>query len=315
VTTEFGRTPRLNADGGRDHWPRVFSIALAGLSGPFRRLPLGAKAVGVSWENLLVVASIVLGYILVVVFISGQGRTTVRLMTEMDLARRIHNTLVPPIEFANDRLEAHGLSVASSEMGGDLVDVIDHGDATDLFLADVSGHGVRAGVVMGMIKSALRMGLERRGTLDELTSELNDVLDRTTSPELYATLAGMRVDHGDRTVNCVLAGHHHLLHFRAATAEMVHVRHRNFPVGMMADQTFETGTIAIGPGDLIGVYTDGLNETANSNDEELGHDAIERVIVERANQPLGEIRQAVFDLVDDHGPQLDDRTLLLIRLK
>jgi hypothetical protein len=293
----------------------VFSFVLAILSGPGRSLPLGAHQVGFSWVSVLLIASIVLGYILLIYFISAQGRTTVRLMTEMALARRIHDTLVPPIDFANDRLEAHGLSMASSEMGGDLIDLVDHGDATDLFLADVSGHGVRAGVVMGMIKSALRMGLERRGALDDLTRELNDVLDRTTSPELYATLAGMRVDHSDNSVTCLLAGHHHLLHLRAATSEMARVAYRNFPVGMMADQTFSTGTIATASGDLLGVYTDGLNETANAADEELGHDAIERVIVENSDRPLHEIQRAVFDLVDGHGPQLDDRTLLLVRLK
>jgi len=96
---------------------------------------------------------------------------------------------------------------------------------------------------------------------------------------------------------------------------MVRVQYRNFPVGMLADQTFATGTIATGPGDLLGVYTDGLNETANASDEELGHDAIEQAIVERAGCSLAEIRKAVFELVDAHGPQEDDRTFLLVRMK
>lgn len=292
----------------------VFTVGMSLFSGPFRQTAVGMQQGVLSWEGVGSVLIIVVGYTLFIVFISGQGRTTMRLMTEMALAQDIHDTLVPAIEFESERLKAHGVSLASSEMGGDLIDLVDHQDATDLFLVDVAGHGVKAGVVMGMIKSALRMGLGRRGSLGELTGEINDVLDRTTSPELYATLAGLRIDPAARRVECVLAGHHHLLHYRAATREMDHIAIRNFPVGMMAQQTFTTRTIDAGPGDLFVLYTDGLNETENAAGEELGHDAIEQTITGLSDRPLEEIRRAVFDLVESHGPQVDDRTLLLSRL-
>ena len=61
-------------------------------------------------------------------FVNGQAKTTVRLMAEMSLARNIHDTLVSPISFTNDRIEALGFSCPSTEMGGDLIDVVDHVD-------------------------------------------------------------------------------------------------------------------------------------------------------------------------------------------
>ena len=247
-------------------------------------------------------------------FINGQGKTTVRLMAEMSLARNIHDTLVPPVSFTNDRIEALGFSCPSTEVGGDLIDVVDHGEITDLFLADVAGHGLGAGVVMAMVKSSIRMGLRKHEGLSELLGDLNEVLASTTSPELYATLACLRIDPAGR-VEYALAGHHHIAHYRASASELRRLGHRNFPLGLFDGRTYSTDTFAPEPGDLLAIYTDGLNETTDASDVELGHEAIERALADLAARPLGEIRQAVFDLVETHGEQSDDRTLLLVRFR
>ncbi len=247
-------------------------------------------------------------------FVNGQGKTTVRLMAEMSLARNIHDTLVSPVSFTNDRIEALGISCPSTEMGGDLIDVVDHGEITDLFLADVAGHGLGASIVMGMVKSSIRMGLRKREGLSELLGDLNEVLTGTTHPGLYATLACLRIDPAGR-VEYALAGHHHIAHYRALASEVRRLGHRNFPLGLLDGRTYSTDTVAPEPGDLLAVYTDGLNETTNASDTELGHEAIEQTVADLAARPLGEIHQAVFDLVETHGEQSDDRTLLLVRFR
>lgn len=245
-------------------------------------------------------------------FIDGQGKTTLHLMAEMSLARNIHDTLVSPVYFTNDRIEALGSSVPSTGMGGDLIDLVDHDEITDLFLADVSGHGVGAGIVMAMLKASIRMGLRRREDLSELLGNLNEVLENTTSSELYATLACLRVERNGR-VEYALAGHHHIAHYRASTSELRRLAHRNFPLGLLDGRTYGTATVTPEPGDLLAVYTDGLNETSDAFGAELGHQAIERTVTALAGLPLGEIRRDVFDLAERHGEQSDDRTLLLVR--
>jgi sigma-B regulation protein RsbU (phosphoserine phosphatase) len=220
--------------------------------------------------------------------------------------------LVPAIAFGNGRIEVLGASAPSTEMGGDLIDVVDHGEATDLFVADVSGHGVRAGVVMGMVKSAIRMGLRAPVDLARLAGELNDVLEGTTSPELYATLAAVRI-HGSGQVEYALAGHHHIAHCRPAPARVERLGHRTFPLGLFRGRTYEVHSTALEPGDLLAIYTDGLPETADGDEQELGHEPIERTLAAMVSRPLPEIRDALFDLVSRHGAQADDRTLLLVR--
>jgi hypothetical protein len=288
------------------------NLAMFAINTLFADTPIGIGEGRPTIVGLGVIAQIVLGYTLFVVFITGQGRTTMRLMTEMALARNIHETLVPAVAFVKAPIEALGTSTPSTEMGGDLLDVVDHGQTTDLFVADVSGHGVRAGVVMGMVKSAIRMGLTAPADLSSLLAELNDVLEATTSPELYATLAALRIDRSGR-LEYALAGHHHLARWRVGAAALERLGQRTFPLGLFRGRSYETGSIDLARGDLLVVYTDGLNETADADDRELGHDPIERAVLALATRPLDEIRRAVFGVVERHGAQEDDRTLLLVR--
>jgi hypothetical protein len=292
----------------------AFTAAIVLLSGPFSESVLGTPPVAVSVQGLATVGTVVLGYALFIVFISGQGRVTVRLMTEMALAQRIHATLVPAIEYADERLEVDGVSFASSEMGGDLIDMVARGGATDLILADVSGHGVKAGVVMGMFKAALRMALREDRELTRVAHDLNEVLEGTTSTEMYATAALLRIDRSGRKLGCVLAGHSPVLLHRRGESAPRRIGEGGFPVGLMGGSEYQMTGEPLESGDLVASWTDGLDETFDDAGVELGREAIERAIVAHADRPLAEIRRAVFELVRSHGPQRDDRSLLLLRI-
>src|SRR5258708_30976607 len=75
------------------------------------------------------------------------------------LSSDIQNTLVPPIRYEGARVEAHGQSIPKDDVGGDLADLVSDGRDVTAYVADVSGHGLRAGVLMGMIKTAGRYGV------------------------------------------------------------------------------------------------------------------------------------------------------------
>jgi serine phosphatase RsbU (regulator of sigma subunit) len=275
---------------------------------------LGLRPTPPSLAGLAVIAAIALGYVLFVVFISRRGREAVRLMTEIALAQDIHAALVPALERADGRIEVDASSTASSEMGGDLVDMVERGTTTDLVLADVSGHGVKAGVVMGMVKAALRMAQRDERGLELLAGDLNDVLEATTSAEMYTTMALLRLHHAERRIECLLAGHAPVLHCRRGSPAPGRLGEAGFPIGLIAGSEYTSRSAAFEAGDLFAAWTDGLDETTNEAGQELGREAIERAVWERAERPLAEIRRAVFDLVRAHGPQRDDRSLLLVRI-
>ncbi len=293
----------------------LFSALQMAFFSILRRTSFGIGELAASLEGFAIVAAITLGYALFVVFLTGQGRTTFRLQTEMALAQRIHQTLVPPLELTRPGFDVLGFSAASSEMGGDLIDAIDHGEATDIVLADVSGHGVSAGVVMGMVKSAIRTALIRPPSLADLLVGLSDVLEQTTAPEMYATLTILRIRADGRGAEYALAGHHPILHYHAAGKQVTHVEQRQRPLGLLPRSEFASGGITLASGDLLALYTDGLNETENAAGEQLGHEPIEHVLAAKAEGTLPEIQRALLELARGHGDQTDDRTILLVRVK
>lgn len=278
-------------------WPRAVALA-------------GARP---TVEGVGAVLLIAMGYIFFVLFIRTEGARTLRLATEMALAGRIHAHLVPPLSIAAPRFEAFAVSHASGEMGGDIVDSLSHGAGADLYLADVSGHGVRAGVVMGMLKSAVRMRL-RTGQADlaSAVGDLNRVLADLAEPSMFATAAFLRLG-GDGRVEHVLAGHLPVLHVRAGS--VTRLDNESLPLGIAPDETFSLRSVRAEPGDLFVLYTDGLTEAADKQGRQFGIEGVERVVRENAARPLAEIGRAMLAGARTHGASADDQSVLLVRVR
>lgn len=98
-----------------------------------------------------------LGYWVFINFIETEGFRHLRYQTEVELAEQLQSTLVPPILLRTEHLEIAGRSLPSSNMGGDLADTLQSEDSVICDIADVSGHGIAAGVLMGMVKTAVRL--------------------------------------------------------------------------------------------------------------------------------------------------------------
>lgn len=118
----------------------------------------------------------ILGCITLVLFAGIQGVKHVRARTELELAEKLQQTLAPPLSARNAAYEVRGKSVASSQMGGDLLDCLEEGESMVYYLADVCGHGIHAGVFMAMAKSSVRTALLRPGPLQQLLTDLNRVM-------------------------------------------------------------------------------------------------------------------------------------------
>lgn len=265
-------------------------------------------------EAVICIVMILVGYVFFVVFISGEGTRTVRLQTEVNLAKEIHDHLVPAVDHRSDHVELYGICSPASEVGGDLMDVCHGGGKTGLFVADVTGHGVPAGVSMGMIKSAIRMKLREGPALGDLISGLNDVLSQTQRPGTLATLAALEL-HRDGTAVYALAGHLPILHFRAAARKLDKLRNAHPPLGVFENRAFGHTQVATAPGDLFVILTDGLTEVFDREGEEFGEARIERIVEQNGDRPLAEIYDRILTAARAFGPQVDDQTLLLARVR
>jgi|SRR5450432_34490 hypothetical protein len=262
-------------------------------------------------EGALAILCLVIGYSLINSLIKSEGLRLFGPLTEMKLAGEVHQALVPAIASHIDDYEIYGVSYASGEVGGDLVDLIQHGPEWSAYVADVSGHGVSAGIVMAMVKSAIRMGSLKQRELGEVLGDLNRVLCSTSANNVFATYAGVRS--AKTGLQFVLAGHLPILHYRKRQNLVEQHSVSNLPVGVMEEVAFESGTILCEPGDVLAILTDGLVEAADDQQNELGLDPFELNLVRSGDLPLGKIAETFRAIALQQGKQMDDQTVLLIR--
>ena len=215
----------------RQRYPVVVIVALAfagsmfamdGLAGRVRQPPpeISELAPRMRADTALITVAVAGSYALFIVFLFRESGVLARLRGEVELAALIHARLVSPVETVVHDWECFGRSVASSEMGGDLLDVLpgpeDRPHAWTAYVADVSGHGVGAGLFMGVVKTALRMALRQHPDVGTALTVANAALHDQKRKDMFATLALVRGDEEGILTGCV-AGHVPILHWSAET--------------------------------------------------------------------------------------------------
>ena len=256
--------------------------------------------------------SMILGYIFFIVFISGQGMRHVRLSTEIDLARDIHAVLVPPIEFCNQRFDIYGTSLPTSEVGGDLLDLDVANGTLTCYVADISGHGVGANLLMGMFKSAVRTRLRQEGDLATLITDVNNALYPLRKPSMFLTTAAIRFTEG-APMEFLVAGHLPILHYRAAERTAVSLTTRQLGVGIQANYEFKKDSAEVQAGDCLLLATDGITEVEDRHGSAFGLERLAALLQEEHARPAKEIYELIRSHVARQGAQKDDQTLLVIR--
>jgi len=278
---------------------------------------------GIRFAATAILIAMISSYILFSSYLGTTGREAFRLKNELTLAHSIQKTLVPPISRSTPSFEIYGISHPSEKVGGDLVDVVElpGGDAV-AYLADIAGHGLQAGILMGMLKTAARMALadpnEADGAkvLSELMQRLNFVLPQVKEAHMYATLTCLRLNRDGQSFYGMAASPP-LLHWSAAQKSIVSIEEQQFPLGLLPVSEFPARQLAMNTGDLVVIATDGILEVNASEKAEGGAEfgaaSLEKMMMENADLPLPELAGLILRRVRSYGKQFDDQTLLLIR--
>ncbi|HTA44880.1 MAG TPA: PP2C family protein-serine/threonine phosphatase [Bryobacteraceae bacterium] len=267
----------------------------------------------VTMDGTISLIALSLGYVLFFRSMVSQGIKHVRTRAELVLAEQVQQALAPPLATRNAGYEVQGRSAPGSQMGGDLLDAVDDPAGMTIYVADVAGHGIQAGVFMGMVKSSVRTALLRPVPLAGLLNDLNRVVfEVKPTPETYVTFACLRCSENGK-VEYSLAGCGPILHYKARSMTVTELAMEHFPLGLFGNATFQSGAVEIEPGDILALSTDGLPETTDANDEQFGLERMGEIIPRNAAGPLAEITEAVFEAVRRHGMQTDDETLVLVR--
>jgi len=268
--------------------------------------PLGR----LGWDALGAALTMTIGISLFMVFMDVTATQHLTARAELAVAHEIHQGLVPAIDLRLGEYEFYGWSIASGAMGGDLVDLVQAEDRWLGYVADVSGHGVGAGIVMAMFKSALRTRMLTDSSIEALLDHVQTALMPLKQPQMYVTVACVRREPGGQ-VECATAGHLPILRARAGVVEEITTP--QLALGMFADAAFTSARLDCQEGDVLALLTDGLVEVFDATGRELGFEWAKASLAASADRPLREIGERLLTGARKHGAQLDDQSLLLIR--
>lgn len=238
--------------------------------------------------------------------------------TELNVARNIQLEIVPD---ANGGDNCHW-NVATylkptEAVGGDMYDYFKVSDTrVNILVGDVCGHGIPAALIMSRIMSAARIGADTITDPSHMMEIINRTLSANNTSSIFCTLFLASID---LTTGCMYysnAGHHAPLLFCADGTEKKVEVDPNVPIGLDSDIEFTLQRTMLPPGSLLMLYTDGITEAMNHNNEEFSatrlRDVVTKSIDNESTIILNNVMEAVFKHSDGE-PQRDDFTMLAFR--
>ncbi|MCX6938008.1 MAG: PAS domain S-box protein [Verrucomicrobia bacterium] len=242
---------------------------------------------------------------------------------ELALARDVQQHLLPSRFPSLGRVEVEVLSQPSQQLGGDYYDVLSVDDRHHGFvIADVSGKGAPAALMMAACRASLRLCAPGEVSPAAVLRRVNRALQPDMPPGMYITLFYGILNLDTLELRFCRAGHEAGLLLRAAGGAPVLLGEGGMALGMVPDELFdatlEEGRVTLDPGDLLALYTDGINEACNVSGEEFGRDRVVETLGRHKDEPLAEILRRFDRYLRQFctlAPRHDDRALLLVRAR
>lgn len=241
---------------------------------------------------------------------------------ELELAAVIQRRLLPASMPVIPGLEIVARTRPARHVGGDYFDAITISSSENsqsgphLFcVADVSGKGIAASLLTSSVQATLRALMAEDLSLTRLVARTNDLIFATTDVNKYATAIFVLIDPVSGHCRFVNAGHNDGILLRAdGSVELL--KPGGTPVGLLASRTYTEGEFSLLPGDLIALYSDGVTEANDIDENEFELPRLVEILKQNSGQTTDAIVTAVYDAVDNFAasaPQYDDITLMVIR--
>jgi serine phosphatase RsbU (regulator of sigma subunit)/pSer/pThr/pTyr-binding forkhead associated (FHA) protein len=249
------------------------------------------------------------------VMLAEVAREKQRLDAELAIATEIQTKLFPAKipEIAGYDLSA--FNRPCNEVGGDYFDAILMGDLIALALADVAGKGVGAAMLMSNLQAILQLRAPECTDPAELMSRINsDLLDRVGEGR-FVTCVYLLLDTRTGRILYSNAGHNPPMHYRA-NGQIEELEVSGVPLGILPDMPYETTEFDLSPGGVLLVFSDGITESMNKDEDLFGEDRLKQVLADSAGMDAHGIRGAIFSAVDtfrQEVPYSDDMTLIVLK--
>lgn len=240
-----------------------------------------------------------------------------RIEEELSIARTIQEKLLPYPLPKVDSLDLAAMNVSSRQVGGDYYDIICRGDDVYLAIADVTGKGIPASLLMANLQAMLHVLTPVPTDLGDVTGKINDIIYKNTPSDKFISFFWARYESSRRHVQFVNAGHNPPYLFRGEEGPIL-LAEGGMLLGALPTFTpYKQGEIMLRTDDVLVMYTDGVTEAMNDIDEEYGEERLIDIISRNRALDATGIQQAIVDDVrrftNDHYS--DDITMIVIKVK
>src|SRR6056297_2350161 len=239
-----------------------------------------------------------------------------RLREQINIAKEIQNSLLPSVIIQPKNTQIAASFSPAVEVAGDYYDVFFIGENTFLIVADVSGKGIPASLLMSSFRSAVKIMVQDPSTLPELVSRVNDHIAQNDIADRFVTAMFVLLDQKEGSFKYSNAGHDPIILYRKERDEFFEISNNGIPIGIFEDQEYIEETFKLEAGDVFVIYTDGIPEARNEKKEEFGFSRLKQVIKENWNRTAIEIKDAILSAVEQFvqtAKQHDDTTFIVVK--
>jgi len=238
-----------------------------------------------------------------------------RMERELELATEIQQRFQPSAPPKLDGYEFQGISFSCYEIGGDYYDFISRDGKMLIALGDVSGKGTAAALLMSSLHAAIHAQVSANRSLAEMISSVNLYLAENTPANRFVTLFIAELDPQNGVLQFINAGHNPPLIGRAA-GSIEQLSSGGFPLGILPSAQFEVGQTQLNRGEALIVYSDGVTEANNLQEEEFGIDRLSEVVRRNLSASAAGLRDRVESALSTFtqtAPANDDITLVIAK--
>jgi len=240
-----------------------------------------------------------------------------RLEQEIVLAAQVQASLLPDRPPSLPGYEFAGLARAARYVSGDMYDWIGAGPGQcGVALADIAGKGVPAAMLTSTTRALLRDCVSRKEPPGSALSSLNRSLyDDLTRAGMFVTVAVANLNQQTAVLDYASAGHTELLWYRAHQRGCERLRSTAPPIGVLPSLPQEQRRIALRPGDVLVLYSDGVTEAEDRHGEFFGMDRLIDVVLRNAPSGVDALTRSIVEAVDvfSAGERSDDLTIVAVR--
>jgi len=235
---------------------------------------------------------------------------------ELALAAQIQKDFLPKKKPDSANFEVTGANFPCYLVGGDYYDFVPiDSDRLGIVIADVSGKGVSASLLMASLRAALHSEVHPKYNIEKMASKLNDFVHRSSSIDNFITFFFCELNGKTGEFTYINSGHNPPLVFNKK-GEYQHLESCGFCLGMFASTKYPSKKITLNIGEMALLFTDGITESRDRNNVEFNEERLIKLCQKHIKMPALKLQEKIYSEIKSYTKgtdQMDDMTLIIVK--